>query len=148
MDLIILPVVRSVCLLGGGACGKGKGGTCHTGFGAFLLFWFANARAVTPTFLTGHFVRHVLTLGGHLTHVWILTSEPTVILIPAGVCSCLTVLNTVCACICYVGASSDLETATKIARLMVTKFGMTETVSENDMHAELACHKIACFTIS
>jgi len=26
------------------------------------------------------------------------------------------------------GASSDLETATKIARLMVTKFGMTETV--------------------
>lgn len=41
----------------------------------------------------------------------------------------------------WVGASSDLETATKIARLMVTKFGMTETVRENDMHGELACYK-------
>lgn len=52
-------------------------------------------------------------------------------------------MDTLCTCrrlhLLHAGASSDLETATKIARLMVTKFGMTETVRENDMHGELAC---------
>jgi len=56
-----------------------------------------------------------------------------------------TVVDTLCTCRrlhpFHAGASSDLETATKIARLMVTKFGMTETVREYDMHGKLACYE-------
>ena len=46
-----------------------------------------------------------------------------------------------CACGCdlllaphtlTLGASSDLEAATHIARLMVTKYGMTEAVSQSE----------------
>ncbi len=37
------------------------------------------------------------------------------------------------------GAGSDLESATKIARAMVTKFGMTEAVSTTYCHCTMYC---------